>query len=243
MKGISLSGLRELSAWQKEDRSFVTTLDLHLQAQYIEIIRKYFPDHNILHEEGKPENMGFASEYTWVIDPIDGTNNMVQGKKEYSSCVGLMQGNRFIAALVYFPEFHESYKAMETGDVFKNDERYILPVVPKDNKEIILCSKSYGHLKDIFISAGYHVTCYYCATYSLLKILNGEAVVYHTKNTKLYDVGPMSYILSKAGIGVYDRSPAPMLFRPSLELIPFFIASAQEEWVNKFILKIGNEYQ
>lgn len=238
MQGISLSGL---TAWQKEDRSFVTTLDLNLQAKYIEIIRKYFPDHNILHEEGKTENMGYDSPYTWVIDPIDGTNNMVKGRKEYSSCVGLMRGNHFIAAVVYFPEFKECYTALETGGVAKNSEKYIAPQVPGDNNEIILCSKSHGNLKDIFISAGYNVACYYCATYSLLKLLKGEALVYHTKNTKLYDVGPMSYILNKAGIGVYNRYGDTLTFRPSLDIIPYFIAAAKKEWVNTFIMKIGNE--
>jgi len=245
IRGTSFSNFK---SWQKNDLSYVTSIDLELQSRFVEIIRMAFPFHNILYEEGKQEYMTHQSEYTWVIDPIDGTNNLVKGKNEFGSSVGLMYKQKFIAALVVFPLFNESYMALTGIGIYKNGTSYGIPRVEvnrKSNgreKEIILCSKTFDSLKDYFSVRENEipVTCYYCATYSLLKVLKAEALLYHTINTKIYDVGPMSFVLSQAKINSYNQSAEPIAFKPTLDIIPFFIAAREAQCVEAFILRTGH---
>lgn len=232
---IQETSFENFQAWQKNDSSYVTTLDIQLQARIVEVIRMYFPSHNILYEEGPQRYLHRPSEFTWVIDPIDGTNNLVRGKKEFGSSVGLMHHNKFIAALVTFPAWKESYIALEGTGIKKNGAFYTMPEPGETSREIILCSKSYESLKDRFRDSGYLVGFYNCATYSLLKLLKSEALVYHTRNTKIYDVGPMSFILSMIGIESYNRLAEKITFPASLERIPFFLAAVNRQLVTEFL--------
>ncbi len=79
-----------ISQGRKEDHTIVTEADLRSD----EIIRgglsKAFPDHAILSEEdglsGNPD-----SEWTWLIDPLDGTKAYAKGIAEFSIMVGLLK--------------------------------------------------------------------------------------------------------------------------------------------------------
>lgn len=231
--------LANFFAWQKDDLSVVTSLDIQLQAKIVEMIRDQFPDHNFLYEEGELQLLDNRSDYTWVIDPIDGTQNFIEGKKEFGSSVGLLHRDQFIAALVSFPKLGESYMALSGEGIFKNGNPFFMPGISQDNREIILCSRSYDDLKDSFAANGYDPRFYYCATYSLLRVLKGESLMYFTRNTNIYDVGPMSFILNMAGIFSYNRSSRIITFEPNLRKIPYFLAVIDKKIREEFQQIIG----
>ena len=70
---------RDPEARKKDDGSWVTEADWAVESQIRLRIARTFPDHNILGEEegltaaggGEPH----ADAPTWIVDPIDGTNN------------------------------------------------------------------------------------------------------------------------------------------------------------------------
>ena len=51
----------------------VTEADLASESRIISIIKNNYPDHSILTEESGEER--HKSDYCWIIDPLDGTNN------------------------------------------------------------------------------------------------------------------------------------------------------------------------
>ena len=63
----------------------VTHLDLKFEKIIKKIIRKFFIDHNIVGEEFGAENLN--SDYTWYIDPIDGTKSFLMGLPNWSSTI------------------------------------------------------------------------------------------------------------------------------------------------------------
>lgn len=72
--------------------NFATKADLESEAKVIEIITKNFPEHNIIGEEsGRVDN---NSEYTWAIDPIDGTIPFVDGLPFFGISIGLLKNNQ-----------------------------------------------------------------------------------------------------------------------------------------------------
>ncbi len=79
--------------------NLVTEADLSAQKLIISMIDKYFPMHNIIAEEGNSKNTG--SEYTWTIDPLDGTISFVHGLPFFSVAVGLLKKNEPVVGAIY----------------------------------------------------------------------------------------------------------------------------------------------
>src|SRR3954465_10581722 len=77
------AGLEERS---KGENDFVTQADKESETAILAEIRKRFPDHRILAEEGGGAGQGHG-EYEWLIDPLDGTTNFLHGLPMY--CVSV----------------------------------------------------------------------------------------------------------------------------------------------------------
>src|ERR1017187_5156523 len=77
---------------KKEGKNnYVTELDRKSEQIIVDTIKKAFPGHNILAEEmGAEDNQ---SDYTWIIDPIDGTTNFIHGHPQYCISIALKQGD------------------------------------------------------------------------------------------------------------------------------------------------------
>ena len=77
----------------------LTSADTEAEAAVVSLIRKHFPGHNFLAEENKyPQT---DSEYTWVIDPLDGTNNFVCGLPIFCSSVALVHKGKTLVGAIY----------------------------------------------------------------------------------------------------------------------------------------------
>ena len=85
----------------------VTQVDIDLEKLIRNIIKKNFKDHNIIGEELKDENLN--SDYTWVIDPIDGTKNLILNLPTWSNLVGLYYKNNCIFSFANFPVLKKTF--------------------------------------------------------------------------------------------------------------------------------------
>lgn len=103
-------------------RTKSTNSDLVTEVDYLcekiirEKIEEKFPDHNILgEEEGKSEK---NSDYTWIVDPLDGTNNYAIGYPVYAVSIALQFKNEIVLGVIYLPERDELYYAIKDRDAF-----------------------------------------------------------------------------------------------------------------------------
>jgi fructose-1,6-bisphosphatase/inositol monophosphatase family enzyme len=220
---------KNLVVWQKEDGTPVSNIDIGLETAIIEIVQAHYPEDRLICEEGAPAFPRPGSEYSWVIDPIDGTDNFIHQKKEFGISVGLMKGDQFVEALLIFPKLNERYYASKGGGILKNGEVFFRGQAKSNKQEVILCSKTYQRLRPLFESKGYGAGYYKCATYSLLLLLQRKAIAYHTINTMLYDVGPMAFIISEAGIHSFNREKRELLFNRKDPFIPFFLSISDNQ--------------
>jgi myo-inositol-1(or 4)-monophosphatase len=69
----------------KGDVDLVTVADRKSEALILERIRRQFPTHDVMGEEGSRVETG--SEYKWYVDPLDGTTNFAHGYPVF--CVSL----------------------------------------------------------------------------------------------------------------------------------------------------------
>ena len=117
-------GSRNLSNLQIEKKGhndYVTELDKKSEQLIFDTIKKAYPEHNLLGEES-----GFIdnkSEYTWVIDPIDGTTNFMHGHPQYSISIALKQKNKITNGVVFDPNRNDLYSAEIGKGAFLNDRR------------------------------------------------------------------------------------------------------------------------
>lgn len=81
--------------------NIVTEVDLHCDRIISNEIRLKFPSHNILTEES---GLTFNhSEYTWVVDPLDGTSNFAAGIPWFGILIALFENDIPILAGAYLP--------------------------------------------------------------------------------------------------------------------------------------------
>ena len=89
----------------KQQRDPVTNADKETQKFLEQEITRRFPGHAILGEEttGEEEPEGPAPDFLWVLDPLDGTTNFLNGLPVYASSIGVLHRGRPIAGAVYIP--------------------------------------------------------------------------------------------------------------------------------------------
>lgn len=105
---------------EKNPRDFVTDIDRLVEQEIIAIIRKAFPQHGILGEESG-EIQG--NDYTWIIDPIDGTRNFIHGFPQFAVSIAVRYKNRIEHGVIYDPVRQELFTASRGKGAHVNDRR------------------------------------------------------------------------------------------------------------------------
>ena len=96
---------------QKSSKDFVTNIDRTAEDIIIEQIRTTYPNHNILAEESGDKTQTDQSEYTWIIDPIDGTMNFIRGIPHFAVSIGIRKGKHLEHGIILDPINQEEYVA------------------------------------------------------------------------------------------------------------------------------------
>jgi len=100
-------------------KDIVTEIDREAQRMIVDEIRKFFPDENIMAEEGIFEK----GDRLWIIDPIDGTINFVHGLPNFSISLAYVENGEVKMGVVHAPALNETLYAEEGSGAFFNGER------------------------------------------------------------------------------------------------------------------------
>ncbi|MCM8778364.1 MAG: inositol monophosphatase [Candidatus Omnitrophica bacterium] len=104
----------------KGKTQLVSNVDLEAEKVIMGTIKKYFPEHSILSEENPQLNL---SEYTWVIDPLDGTHNFVKDIPIFGTSIALAYKNEVTLGVIYFPLDDRLYWAEKGNGAYLNGKR------------------------------------------------------------------------------------------------------------------------
>ena len=86
---------------------FRTKADTEAEKAILAVLQEAFPDFNIYSEEvGKIDK---KSDYTFVIDPLDGSNNFALGIPTFCVSIGLLKGDEIIAGVIHHPILNHTY--------------------------------------------------------------------------------------------------------------------------------------
>jgi myo-inositol-1(or 4)-monophosphatase len=115
---IMMRSMDRLDAVQVEEKGrndFVSSVDREAETAIIDALHKAYPEHGILGEEhGEAytgSRSGSTTEFTWIIDPIDGTTNYLQGIPHFCVAIGLKKGLQLEHGVIFDPVRNEAFVA------------------------------------------------------------------------------------------------------------------------------------
>jgi myo-inositol-1(or 4)-monophosphatase len=110
-----------LKITQKDAWSFYSDVDLISQKILQEKLQALVPGSGCIAEELEVYD---KKQFTWVIDPIDGTRNFVRGMSYFGISVALMQADEIIAGVVYMPAMSDMISAQKGMGIWVNGQKF-----------------------------------------------------------------------------------------------------------------------
>ena len=104
----SLDRVGTLTVSEKNRNDFVSEVDRAAEQVVIAAIRKAYPSHGFLAEESGATE---GDDYTWVIDPLDGTTNFLHGFPQFAVSIACRHRGRAEVGVVFDPQRSELFTA------------------------------------------------------------------------------------------------------------------------------------
>ncbi len=196
-----------LNVESKSDSSPVTIADKLSEEKMREFIKNEFPDHGIVGEEFGKDNPD--AEYVWVLDPIDGTQNLINLIPTFGTLIGLRYKGKAIIGIIDHPVlntrvnggiglgvFHNNFK-ITLGDL-KNDSLSPNDIIATNSPAVFGETIADKELFTNVLSFHPHSRIYYDCYDQTLAVLGRLAVVVEP-NLKIWDITPLEALLSELG--------------------------------------------
>jgi myo-inositol-1(or 4)-monophosphatase len=121
----NLDRVEQIQVERKGRNDFVSQVDRGAESEIIKIIRKAYPQHAVLGEEGgRSEGSGGGeSEVLWIIDPLDGTTNFLHGLPHFAVSIGIQVRGKLEHGVIYAPCTQDLYCASRGGGATLNNRR------------------------------------------------------------------------------------------------------------------------
>jgi myo-inositol-1(or 4)-monophosphatase len=103
----------------KGKSNLVTEVDILSEKLIVELLKREYPEFNILSEESNSTTP--VTGYTWIIDPLDGTNNYVFGIPFFCTTIALVKDEDILLGVTYDPLREELFRAEKGQGAYLND--------------------------------------------------------------------------------------------------------------------------
>jgi myo-inositol-1(or 4)-monophosphatase len=90
----------------------VTEADIESQRVVIDVLRRAYPEHGIVGEEGDVDT-SHAAEYVWYVDPLDGTANYARGIPHFAVSIGCARAGDMLVGVICDPSRNELFSAVK----------------------------------------------------------------------------------------------------------------------------------
>lgn len=107
----------------KSYRNPVTTADNEADAFLKQFLMEATPDYGWLSEETVDSEDRLDKEYVWIVDPLDGTKEFIEGVPHFVISIGLVRNGVPVLGVLYNPVRDEMIRTSDTGDVLYKGEK------------------------------------------------------------------------------------------------------------------------
>jgi len=120
----------------KGEVDLVTESDRRSEALVVGRLRSHFPKHAIVGEEGGG-GAADGGQYTWFVDPLDGTTNFAHGYPCFAVSIGLVEEGEPLVGVVYNPVSRELFTAERGDGAYLNNKRIHVSPTEKLAKSLV----------------------------------------------------------------------------------------------------------
>ena len=219
----------------KQDESPLTIADRTANQVICDGLERLDVQYPIVSEENKaiPYEERSTFEYSWLVDPLDGTKEFIKRNGEFTVNIALVHNGQLEMGVVYAPVTEEMFWAVKGAGAFMEKAGVRTSLEAKsftlsDEGLGVVCSRS--HLNDAtqafvdqlhgpdLVPKG--------SSLKFLILAKGEAHIYPRLGpTMEWDTGAAQMILEEAGGSVISEdTKAPLLYNKENLLNPYFIA-------------------
>lgn len=208
--------------------NFVTTYDKRVQEELKKRLLAVLPGARFVGEEDSPEKESeVASEYTFIVDPIDGTTNFIKDYKNSAISVGLLKDGEPFIGCVYQPYVDEMFTAEKGKGAFCNGVPIHVSNQPLSNGIVLFGTapyyeewnrisfeKAYDYFKqalDLRRSGS--------AALDLCSIAAGRAELYFEMKLSPWDYAAGALIVTEAGGIVSTIDGTPLSFEKGCSIL------------------------
>jgi len=253
------SRLGSLKISRKVAQGVVSQADFMSETFLIKEINKKYPSHQILAEESAYNNYTSKAsqikklqghEFCWVMDPLDGTSNYLNGNDYYAVCISLLHFGKPVVGVVYRPRNGDCFVAtINEGAYFynlKQKSKKVRLSFPKKNKKMrdSLLVTGFAGEKDAknfnqefklfknIMKTSRGVRRLGSAALDLCYVANGVWDGFWEKGLAPWDVAAAGLICQEAGVKVSDYKK--VAFNPFQTSIVAARAPLYDEFINLF---------
>lgn len=198
-------------------RNMATDSDLAIEKKIRAKISKAFPKHLILGEEFGGKTTIQPDEHIWLIDPIDGTNNFIQGIPLTCISIGLWDHVGPLVAVVYNPITKDLYSAVRGQGAFLNNKKIQASKVSKPelafggfgwtkatnkkerSKFFTVATEKFGKART-----------FGSTTLQISFVADGKLDFYFSRGIYIWDFAAAALLVTEAGGTITDLSGRPL---------------------------------
>jgi len=207
----------------------VTNVDLEIDTLAKNFLQTARPDYGWLSEETADTDHRLKAKRTFILDPIDGTNAYIAGRKDFTIAIAIVENGIPVIATIFAPAHGDLYWAIAGQGAWCNDDR-----LQTSENQMINAAKVLGRKKDIrnqlgeehynSIEWGFRSSLAY--RYCLVAQGKWDAMM-SGHATYEWDAAPGDLILREAGGISTDLTGQPLKFnQPDVRQTPGVLGSS-----------------
>ena len=217
------------SEW-KEDATRVTFADFAISENLLVALRRDFSEDVYCSEEANPQDevQVLDSEFAWVVDPIDGTNNYALGFPVCAISLALLHEGVPVYGFVYDYSTDSLLEGGEGAGVFRKQKKMLRTHRSTDAQTMVglhfpMDDKLLDCLKPLMTR--HRVRCIGSSALSAALVATGYLAGVLDTRVKVWDIAAAYAICAGAGIEFKftEKSPFPLKdFHPEMGYCPYF---------------------
>ena len=191
----------------KAAQDFVTEVDFAVQKAICDALKENWPEIQFMGEERDNSDIDFSRPY-WVLDPVDGTTNLIHNFHHSVISLALVMDHEPQLGVVYNPSYGEEFTAVLGGGAYLNGEPIHVSGAASLSEALVFVGtapyrraemdENFVRIQRVYL-ASHDVRRFGCTALELCYLACGRADGYFEFGTKPWDIAAGWLILREAG--------------------------------------------